>query len=93
METVFPNSKRSYLGLKEGRFCSGDLFFGRTQSVIHKRTLVRQMAERRAIAELLQVVQRALELEGKGIIVPFAQVGMDVDKPIQLEQVLAYLEK
>ena len=114
MESVFPNSKRSYLALQEGKFCSGDLFFGRTASVIHKRKLFRQMAERRknvfqqlrllgigvvikfltrrlGLADLLDVVQRALELKGRAIIVPFAEVGMDVDKPEQLAQVLAYL--
>ena len=115
MEGVFPNSKRSYLALQEGKFCSGDLFFGRTASVLHKRKLFRQMAERRknvfqqlrllgigvvikfltrrlGLADLLDVVQRALELKGRAIMVPFAEVGMDVDKPEQLSQVLAYMD-
>jgi hypothetical protein len=43
--------------------------------------------------DLLQLLQRLLELRGQTVILPFAEAGMDVDKPQQLEQVLAYLRQ
>lgn len=114
MEATFPNSRRSYLRLVEGQFCSGDLFLGKISAALSQQAMFRQMvAHRKSVVQqlrllgfsvilrflfrrlrlpdLLGVVQRALGLTGKPIILPFAEVGMDVDKPHQLAQVLAYL--
>jgi hypothetical protein len=114
MEATFPNSKRSYLRLAEGKFCSGDLFLGKLTAAQSQQTILSQMIEQRKsvfqqlrllgmgvvikfllgrlhMQELLALFPRLLNLQGAAIIVPFAEVGMDVDKPHQLAQVEAYL--
>ncbi|MBX3051400.1 MAG: nucleotidyltransferase family protein [Caldilineaceae bacterium] len=114
MMTGFPNSKRSYLPLREGRFCSGDLYLGRLSTaeqiqekmrgfIENRKSVVRQLLllgpgvilrflfRRLAIDDLLGVVQRAFGITGKPVILPFAEAGMDVDKPFQWEQVKDYL--
>jgi hypothetical protein len=116
MEATFPNSKRSYLRLVEGQFCSGDLFLGKIsvplrrqellkQMLMHRKSVVQQLRllgfgvivkfllHRLRLKDLLGIVQPALDLTGASVILPFAEVGMDVDKPHQLAQVLAYLEQ
>jgi hypothetical protein len=116
METLFPQSKRSYLHLVEGDFCSGDLFLGKVQAALGRQTLLHQLVEHRKsvfqqlrllgpavvlkfllrrlhMADLLQLVQRLLDMRGQTVILPFAEAGMDVDRPHQLEQVLAYLRQ
>ena len=115
MEATFPNSKRSYLRLVEGQFCSGDLFLGKISAALGRQELIKQMVEHRKsvlqqlrllgfrvvfkfllrrlrMQELLDLFPRLLGLTGGAVILPFAEVGMDVDKPHQLTQVLAYLE-
>lgn len=114
MEATFPNSKRSYLRLVEGKFCSGDLFLGKIAAALGRQALFSQMIERRKsvwqqlrllgfgvvikfllhrlhLQEMVALFPRLLGLQGAAIILPFAEVGMDVDKPHQLAQVEAYL--
>ena len=114
MEATFPNSKRSYLRLVEGQFCSGDLFLGKISVPLKRQVLIQQMlANRKSVIQQLRLlgismivkfllhrlrlpdllgrVHQILNLTGGAIILPFAEVGMDVDKPHQLAQVLAYL--
>jgi len=116
MMTGFPESKRSYLSLREGRFCSGDLYLGKLSTaeqiqdkmrgfIKNRKSVVRQLLllgpgvilrflfRRLAIDDLLGVVQRALGITGSPVILPFAEAGMDVDKPFQWEQVLDYLAR
>jgi molybdopterin-guanine dinucleotide biosynthesis protein A len=116
MEALFPKSKRTYLRLVEGDFCSGDLYLGKIQAALGRQTILRQLVEHRKsilqqlrllgpgvvlkfllrrlrLADLLQLLQRLLELRGQTVILPFAEAGMDVDKPHQLEQVLAHLRQ
>jgi hypothetical protein len=110
----FPDSKRSYLPLREGDFCSGDLYLGRLSSaeqiqekmrgvIENRKSVVRQLLllgpgvilrflfRRLAIDDLVGVVHRAFGITGGPVILPFAEAGMDVDKPFQWEQVQEYL--
>lgn len=110
----FPDSKRSYLPLREGRFCSGDLYMGRLSTaeqiqekmrdfIANRKSVVRQLLllgpgvilrflfRRLALNDMLGVMQRAFGITGGPVILPFAEAGMDVDKPFQWEQVKEYL--
>jgi len=114
MKSAFPGSKRSYLTLREGRFCSGDLYLGRLSTAFHiqeqarsfietRKNVVRQLwllgpvtilrflLRRLAIDDLLGVAQRVFGVTGGPVILPFAEAGMDVDKPFQWELVNDYL--
>jgi hypothetical protein len=51
------------------------------------------LLRRLRMADLLQLIQRLSELRGQTVILPFAETGMDVDKPHQLEQVRTYLRQ
>ena len=116
MMTGFPESKRSYLPLREGRFCSGDLYLGKLSTaeqiqekmrgfIENRKSVVRQLLllgpgvilrflfRRLALADLLGVVQGAFGITGGPVILPFAEAGMDVDKPFQWEQVKEYLAR
>ncbi len=53
--------------------------------------VIKFLLRRLRLPDVLGVVERALGLTGAAIILPFAEPGMDVDKPHQLAQVLAYL--
>lgn len=110
----FPDSKRSYLPLREGRFCSGDLYLGPISAaekiqekmrgfIANRKSVVRQLLllgpgvilrfllRRLSLEDMLGVVQRAFGITGQPVILPFAEAGMDVDKPFQWEQVKDYL--
>jgi CTP:molybdopterin cytidylyltransferase MocA len=114
MEATFPFSKRSYLRLREGQFCSGDLFLLDLEAGlrVHRRmerffasrknvfkqvrmlgfnVIFNYLIGRLSLKIMLDVVQRELGATGAPIFVPFAEVGMDVDKPHQLEEIQRYL--
>jgi molybdopterin-guanine dinucleotide biosynthesis protein A len=114
MEATFTGSKRTYLRLVEGSFCSGDLMLGKIELALQRQELVRRIVDRRKSilqqlrmlgpgvvikfllrrltrSDLRALLQKLLHLRGQEIILPFAEVGMDVDKPHQLAQVEAYL--
>lgn len=114
MEATFPLSKRSYLPLREGKFCSGDLFLVDLEAGLraHKRmerffnsrknvlqqlrmlgfgTILAFLLRRLTLTGLLKVVERELGATGAAVQMPFAEPGMDIDKPHQLTQVRAYL--
>lgn len=116
MVAGFPDSKRSYLALREGRFCSGDLYLGKLSTaeqiqekmrgfIENRKSVVRQLLllgpgvilrfifRRLALDDLIGVVQRAFGITGGPVILPFAEAGMDVDKPFQWEQVKEYLAR
>jgi molybdopterin-guanine dinucleotide biosynthesis protein A len=54
--------------------------------------IVKFLLRRLRLADLVAVMERLLGVRGAVIILPFAETGMDVDKPHQLAQVRAYLE-
>ena len=108
MEAQFPGAGRSYVRMKEGRFCGGDLFLFKTSvfqanlpmarrlmaerkhplrqaRLFGWRTLAKVVLGRLSIAEGEQVASRLLGCRTKVIISPHADLGMDVDKPHQLE--------
>jgi CTP:molybdopterin cytidylyltransferase MocA len=114
MEATFPLSKRSYLRLREGRFCSGDLFLVDLEAGLRThRRMERFFASRKNILQqvrmlgfnvifnyligrlslkmMLGVVERELGATGEPIHLPFAEVGMDVDKPRHLDHIKRYL--
>jgi len=47
MEAAFPDSRRSYVPVVEGRFCGGDLFFVRIAVVHNNEHLVRELLAKR----------------------------------------------
>ncbi|NOZ48477.1 MAG: NTP transferase domain-containing protein [Chloroflexi bacterium] len=115
MEAQYAGAGRSYVRLKEGRICGGDLFFVRAAVARNNQVLVRELLARRknafqqirltgiktilkflfhqlSLHDLEQVGSRLLNCEGRGVLSPYADLGMDVDKPHQLaiaQQVLA----
>lgn len=112
----FPESKRSYLTLREGRFCSGDLYLGKLSTaekiqakmrgfIENRKSVVRQLLllgpgvilrfllRRLSLEDMVGVVQRAFGITGGPVILPYAEAGMDVDKPFQWEQVKGYLAR
>jgi hypothetical protein len=57
------------------------------------RILFKFLFRRLSLNDLLGVARRALQIQSCPVILPFAESGMDVDKPHQLEQVEAYLRQ
>ncbi|HFQ95557.1 MAG TPA: hypothetical protein ENK30_03195 [Anaerolineae bacterium] len=116
MEAAFPDSRRSYVPVKEGKFCGGDLFFVRIAIAHNNQDLVRELLARRksvfqqarllgfrviikflfrrlSVKDAEDLSERLLQARGKVVISPYADLGMDVDKPHQLELVRAVLEE
>jgi len=48
---------------------------------------------RLTINDAVRRVARRLDITGRAVVCPYAEVGMDVDKPHQLEMLSAYLER
>ena len=74
MEAAFPASKRTYLPLREGRFCSGDLFLGKLSGglrahakmhdfIVYRKSPLRQM-QLLGVGTLLRLLFRRLTLQG-----------------------------
>jgi len=116
MESVFPQSKRTYLRLKEVELCGGDLHcfrvkFAAAESPLWKRlidarksplrqasilgydTLFILLLRQMGLKEAESVVSKRLGLKGRAVLSPFAELGMDVDKPFQLEILREYLSR
>jgi len=115
METRFPESRRSYVHLREGDFAGGDIILIRPGLIVSRRDLWQDLAgarknalrqarllglwtlfklatRRLSLAEAERRACRALNVRGRAIPFPYAEVGMDVDKPFQLEIARAELE-
>jgi len=56
-------------------------------------TLFLLLLRRLTIDDAVKRVARRLNITGQAIVCPYAEVGMDVDKPHQLEMMRAYLER
>jgi hypothetical protein len=65
METAFPESKRSYVPFREGRYCGGDLFMVRLTVANQNEALVREAMDRRKSAF------RQAQLLGFGTLLKF----------------------
>jgi CTP:molybdopterin cytidylyltransferase MocA len=115
MEARFPNSRRSYVRLKDGNFAGGDLMYFRKSTNLGDRELWDRLANSRkhplrqvavlglwpllklvtgrlSLAEAEERACKIIKMRGHAIPFPYAEVGMDVDKPHQLEIVRAELE-
>jgi len=107
MEQRFPGSARTFVPLRDGRFCGGDMIMVRVSVALTQEKLIRDLLERRkrpwqqarligmralikfllrrlSLAEAEELGSRALGIRGKAIVSPYAELGMDVDKPHQL---------
>lgn len=114
MEKRFPDSKRTYIKVKNDEICGGDLNSFSKKAVLQPDALWKELIKARknplkqagmiGIDSLLGLVLGILNLDqlatrvckrmgitGKAVRVPFAEVGMDVDKPFQFEMVEADL--
>ncbi|MBE0410293.1 MAG: nucleotidyltransferase family protein [Anaerolineales bacterium] len=108
MEARFPESKRSYIRLKDLELCGGDMNAIRARTVVAREDVWERILEARKSAPkqaamlgydtLLLLLLRKLDLEssvtrvskrlniaGRALLCPYAEVGMDIDKPHQLE--------
>jgi len=115
MERRFPQAGRTFVPLRGGAYCGGDIFMMRTDLICADRGLIDRLMEARknfwkqvqllGLGILLRFVLRRLtvfdaeqrlskrfNLRGRVITTPFAEMGMDVDKPHQFEIVRAELE-
>ena len=114
MEQAFPVSRRTYLRLDEGRFCSGDLYVIRIDAALQYGGPLRELLESRKnvlrqvrllgfgillrylfrrlrMQDVRDVASRLVNMDGTPLIVPFAEMGMDIDKPHQYQQVVDYM--
>jgi NDP-sugar pyrophosphorylase family protein len=115
MEARFPESRRSYVHLREGDFAGGDILLIRPRITFSQRELWQKLSRARknplrqarmfglwplfkliirrlSIAEAEERACKALNIRGRAVPFPYAEVGMDVDKPFQLEIARAELE-
>lgn len=114
MEKRYPNSRRTYLRLKDAEVCGGDanalrkdvaaswhpisrrLYHAR-KNPIKQATLIGfdllalLLLGRLSIQSAQERVSRRLGVRGRVLLSPFAELGMDVDKPFQYEIITADL--
>jgi GTP:adenosylcobinamide-phosphate guanylyltransferase len=116
MEAAFPNSKRTYVRLKDHQLCGGDLHCFRIQIAVEESPLWKNLIAARksplrqasilgydtlfylvlrqlSIQGAEEKISQRLAIQGRAVLCPFAEIGMDVDKPFQLEIVREVLCK
>lgn len=116
MERRFVQSGRTFIPLRDGAYCGGDIFMARTDLIHSNQALIDKLMEARksflkqvrllglgflirfalrrlTVADAERRVSKTLNVRGRAIITPYAEMGMDVDKPHQLEIVRAELER
>ena len=54
-------------------------------------TLILLMLRRIDLDQAVRMVSKRLNIKGRGLVCPYAEIGMDVDKPVQLEMIRADL--
>jgi GTP:adenosylcobinamide-phosphate guanylyltransferase len=115
MEARFPESRRSYVHLRDGDFAGGDLLLFRPSITFDQQALMvklstarksplreasmlgpmiflRYLTRRLSVAEAERRAAKIFGVRVRVIPFPHAEVGMDVDKPFQLDIVRADLE-
>jgi GTP:adenosylcobinamide-phosphate guanylyltransferase len=115
MEARYPESKRTYIRLKDGNFCGGDASVIRKEIATHAHPLFKRLNAARknpirqasliglgtvlllvlrqlTIQDAVRRIGKRLEIRGRALDCPYAEIGMDVDKPFQLEIVQRDLE-
>lgn len=108
MEARFPESRRSYIHLKDAEMCGGDMNVVRCSLAMEENMLWEELITSRknilkqaaligfdtlflllmraiSLEKAIEKVTRRLQLKGRAVVCPYAEVGMDVDKPHQLE--------
>jgi GTP:adenosylcobinamide-phosphate guanylyltransferase len=108
METRFPDSKRSYIRLKDMEVCGGDMNAIRAQTVTAREDVWERILEARksAVKQVAMLgydnlilfllrqldlkksvarVSKRLNIAGRALVCPYAEIAMDIDKPHQLE--------
>ncbi|HEX7976916.1 MAG TPA: nucleotidyltransferase family protein [Anaerolineales bacterium] len=116
MEAHYPNSRRSYVRLKDMEVCGGDMNvlrarLGTENDATWKKIIAaRKSALKQAaligydtaimlflhlitLDQAVKMVSRRLHLSGRAVVCPHAEIGMDVDKPFQLEIIRADLSR
>ena len=116
MEKRFPGSLRSFVHLRDGDVCGGDMNVASTalvqendelwKRIVASRKNVLKQAALVGYGTLILLLLRALTLDGaakrvtrqmnivgRALVCPYAEVAMDVDKPHQLELLRADLAK
>ncbi len=114
MEAQFPESKRTYIHLKDNQVCGGDLHAFRLQIAVDDNPLWKRLIDARksplrqasmlgydtvfflmlrqlSLNNAIAAVSKRLGIKGRAILSPYAEIGMDVDKPFQLEMARQYL--
>ena len=114
MEKRFPGSKRTYIKVKDGEVCGGDLNCFSKRAALDPNALWKELIRLRKkplkqaamigldTLVLLQMgkltldqaaarVCRRMGITGKALRIPYAEIGMDVDKPFQFDMVEADL--
>ena len=115
MEGRFPQAGRTFVPLRGGAYCGGDIFMARTDLAQSNQALfdrlmaarksfwkqvrlvglgflIRFVLRRLTVADAERRVSKTLNVRGRAVITPFAEMGMDVDKPHQLAIVRAELD-
>ena len=108
MENKYPESARSYTGLKDMNVCGGDIavinldLYTKKKDFWSKITKARKSSLRMAaligvdillllmlrkltLNELVERITRRLNITAKGLLCPYPEIGMDIDKPYQLD--------
>jgi len=72
MERAFPGSARTYVSLRDGRFCGGDVVLAHVHAVLSRQELLRELMARRksplrqarlvGIVPLLKLLSRRLSI-------------------------------
>jgi hypothetical protein len=65
----------------------------RQASILGYDTLFFLLLRQMSLNVAAQTAGRKLGITGKAVLSPFPEMGMDVDKPMQLEMVTSYLER
>lgn len=108
MEKRYPGSRRTYIKMKDGEICGGDLNSFNKKAALNPAGLWTKIIETRknplkqaamigwgtlalillgklTLEEGASRVCRRMGITGKVLRTPFAEIGMDVDKPFQFE--------
>ena len=108
METRYPDSRRSYIPLKDIKICGGDINAIDMTRINYNNPLYRKLIASRknalkqaallgldtllliffraiTLAQTEKRVCKRLDVDGKVLPCPYAEIAMDVDKPGQLE--------
>lgn len=116
MEARFPQSRRTYIRLKDVEVCGGDIHAARApvlrgsnplwQRIINARKNPLQQAMMLGLDTLLAIalhrlslsgaersISRKIGLDGQVVMCPYAELGMDVDKPFQYDMIREYLTR